>query len=377
MTRHADQTVRVELANRSYDISIGDGILARSGPAIAALLRRPFTVIVTDSNVASHHLAGLEAVLATAGITHEHIILPPGEHTKSFAHLEQLCRALLAHELERSDTIIALGGGVIGDLVGFAAAILKRGCNFIQIPTTLLAQVDSSVGGKTAIDTPEGKNLIGAFHQPSLVIADTRLLETLPSRQMRAGYAEIVKYGLIDSPGFFEWLDQHGSDLLAGESTALAHGVRESCLRKAAIVTEDERETTGARALLNLGHTFGHALEAELGFGETLLHGEAVAIGCALAFGYSAHVGLCPNHDLQRLLAHLKRLGLPVHPRQAGITCSGARLVHHMMQDKKRSGGTLPFVLARGIGAAYLAKDVALESISAYLDQVIASPVML
>lgn len=366
-------TVPVELGARRYDILIGHGLLQAAGERVAGRLKRPFTVIVTDQTVAALHLEALVTSLEAAGVTARSIILPPGEETKSFAQLEQLCRSLLSHAIERSDTIIALGGGVIGDLAGFAAAILKRGCAFIQVPTTLLAQVDSSVGGKTAIDTPEGKNLIGAFHQPSLVLADTAVLETLPARQCRAGYAEIVKYGLIDSPGFFAWLEQHGAALLAGDAAARAHAVRESCLRKAAIVASDETETTGVRALLNLGHTFGHALEAELGFSDALLHGEAVAIGCALAFGFSAHAGLCPGEDAARATSHLRRHGLPVHPHDVGIRCSGEKLVAHMMQDKKRSGGSLPFILAHGIGQAYLARDVALDSITSYLDTVLSA----
>lgn len=367
-------TVPVSLGARSYDILIAEGLLADAGRHIGPLLARPRTVIVSDSTVAALYLDGLRNSLAAAGIASDAVVLPPGEQTKSFTHLAELCDALLGHGLERSDTLIALGGGVIGDLAGFAAAILKRGCRFIQAPTTLLAQVDSSVGGKTAIDTGRGKNLIGAFHQPSLVLADTRALKTLPARQLRAGYAEIVKYGLIDSPGFFAWLEDNGAALLAGDAKAQAHAVRESCRRKAAIVAADETETSGARALLNLGHTFGHALEAELGFSESLLHGEAVAIGCVLAFGYSARLGLCDGEEAVRVRRHLAGHGLPVHPRAAGIACDGARLVGHMMQDKKRDAGRLPFVLARGIGRAYLEKSVALDSVAAYLDDVMASP---
>lgn len=357
--------IRVALGERSYDILIEAGALERAGNWLAPYAKgRPF-VVVTDANVARTQLPRL----AASGLPLDPIVLPAGEGTKSWDQLAGLCNALLERGVERSDHVIALGGGVIGDLTGFAAAILKRGCNFIQLPTSLLAQVDSSVGGKTAINTPAGKNLIGAFHQPSLVLIDPLVLETLPARELRAGYAEVVKYGLIDDFAFFEWCEANGPALLAGDLAARQRAIAHSVASKARIVAADERETTGMRALLNLGHTFGHALEAETGFSDRLLHGEAVAAGMALAFRYSAAAGLCPGQDAARVTAHLRACGMPASLGDAGITASGATLVAHMLHDKKMAAGKLPFLLARGIGQTYLARDIALDDVAAFLDR--------
>jgi len=359
--------VPVSLGDRSYEIHIEAGLLARSGELLAPLARGRTMAIVTDDNVLPH-LATLQASLAAAGVESEAIVLPPGEGTKSWAQLAALTDRLLDLGIERGDHVVALGGGVIGDLVGFAASILKRGCNFVQIPTTLLAQVDSSVGGKTAINTPAGKNLVGAFHQPALVLIDPQVLDTLPARQVRAGYAEVVKYGLIDDFAFFEWCEANGRALLDGDPEARAYAIAHSVEAKARIVAEDERETTGKRALLNLGHTFGHALEAETGFSDRLFHGEGVAAGMALAFAFSAEQGLCPRQDSERVVAHLRAVGLPDGLAAAGITASGAALVEHMLHDKKMEAGTLPFLLARGIGQTYLDKSVDLGEVAAFLD---------
>ena len=360
--------IPVALGARSYDVVIEAGLLARAGDYLAPLARGRNMVIVTDANVRPH-LATLQASLAAAGIDSEAIVLPPGEGTKSWQQLEALTDRLLDLGVERGDHVVALGGGVIGDLVGFACAILKRGCHFVQVPTTLLAQVDSSVGGKTAINTRAGKNLIGAFHQPSLVLIDPTTLDTLPARQVRAGYAEVVKYGLIDDPDFFAWCEANGTRLLAGEADARAYAIAHSVAAKARIVAADERETSGTRALLNLGHTFGHALEAEAGFSDRLLHGEAVAAGMALAFAYSAEHGLAPARDTERVARHLRAVGLPDGIRAAGIEASGERLVAHMLHDKKMDAGTLPFLLARGIGQTFLDRGVDLANVAAFLDE--------
>ncbi|WP_066589858.1 3-dehydroquinate synthase [Sphingomonas pruni] len=359
--------VPVSLGSRSYDIVIERGLLDRAAEHLKPLSRGRSMAIVSDANVAPH-LATLQAALAAAGIASEAIVLPPGEGTKSWAQLEALTDRLLAHGVERGDYVIALGGGVIGDLVGFASSIVKRGCGFVQIPTTLLAQVDSSVGGKTAINTRAGKNLIGAFHQPGLVLIDPDVLDTLPARETRAGYAEVVKYGLIDDFAFFEWCEANGDKLLAGDPEAREHAIAHSVGAKARIVAEDERETTGKRALLNLGHTFGHALEAETGFSDRLLHGEGVAAGMALAFAYSARRGLCPGQDAERVAVHLRAVGLPDGIKAAGIDASGATLVDHMRHDKKMDAGTLPFLLAHGIGRTYLDHSVDLADVEAFLD---------
>jgi 3-dehydroquinate synthase len=358
-------TVPVALGDRSYDVRIEAGLLAHAGEALAPFARGRRFVIVTDENLRAH-LATLQASL---GVESEAIVLPAGESTKSWGQLEALTDRLLDLGVERSDHVIALGGGVIGDLVGFATAILKRGCNFVQFPTTLLAQVDSSVGGKTAINSRAGKNLIGAFHQPALVLIDPQVLDSLPPRELRAGYAEVVKYGLIDDFRFFEWCEANAAALLAGEAHAREHAIAHSVAAKARIVAEDERETTGKRALLNLGHTFGHALEAEAGFSDKLLHGEGVAAGMALAFAYSARLGLCPGQEAERVAAHLRAIGLPDGLAAAGISASGARLVEHMLHDKKMTAGTLPFLLARGIGQTFLDKTIDLTDVEAFLDE--------
>lgn len=358
--------VTVGLGERSYDIVIESGLMARCGPLLSAQSKSGRIVIVTDSNVAQHHLSALQA--ATTVQQADTIVVPPGESTKSWTQLEALCEKLLTLEVERSDAIVAIGGGVIGDLTGFAAAIVKRGCKVIQIPTTLLAQVDSSVGGKTAINTAAGKNLIGAFHQPALVLIDPATLNTLPLRELRAGYAEVVKYGLIDDPEFFAWCEQNGTSLLAGDADARTYAIAHSVAAKARIVGEDERETNGRRALLNLGHTFGHALEAETGFSDRLLHGEAVAAGMAIAFRFSAARGLCSPSDAARVAAHLASVGLPTGARPA-TDADGKTLAAHMAHDKKRDGGTVPFLLARGIGQTYLDKSVTLEEVATFLDQ--------
>jgi len=356
--------VPVALGARSYDVRIEAGLLARAGEHLAPLAKGRRFVIVTDENLLPH-LATLQASL---GVDSEAIVLPAGEGTKSWAQLESLTDRLLDLGVERSDHVIALGGGVIGDLVGFATSILKRGCHFVQVPTTLLAQVDSSVGGKTAINSRAGKNLVGAFHQPALVLIDPQVLDTLPPRELRAGYAEVVKYALIDDFAFFEWCEANAAALLADDPEARTHAIAHSVAAKARIVAEDERETTGKRALLNLGHTFGHALEAETGFSSKLLHGEGVAAGMALAFAYSARRGLCPGQDAERVAKHLRAIGLPDGLQAAGVTASGARLVEHMLHDKKMAAGTLPFLLARGIGQTFLDKTVDLTDVAEFLD---------
>ena len=362
------RVIEVGLGERSYDIVIEDGVLDRAAAHLTRFATgRPF-VVVTDETVAKTQWPRLKASLAGAGLSADAIILPPGEGTKSWGQLEALIDALLVAEVERGDHIIALGGGVIGDLVGFAAAIVKRGCGFIQVPTTLLSQVDSSVGGKTAINARAGKNMVGAFHQPALVLIDPTTLDTLDPRETRAGYAEVVKYGLINDPAFFEWCETDGQALLAGDSAARAHAIGVSVAAKAAIVGQDERETSGLRALLNLGHTFGHALEAETGFSSALLHGEAVAAGMALAFRFSAARGLCPEEEARRVTEHLRGVGLPFDVASAGVSASGATLVAHMLHDKKRTGGNLPFLLARGIGQTFLARDVDLGEVERFLD---------
>ncbi len=360
--------VPVSLADRSYEVAIAPGALEDAGTRLARYAPGGRFVVVTDAHVAALHLPRLTASLEAAGIVVEPITLPAGESTKSWAHLEMLIDRLLELGVERSDKVIAFGGGVIGDLVGFACSILKRGCGFVQIPTTLLAQVDSSVGGKTAINTRAGKNLVGAFHQPAHVLIDPDTLDTLPPRERAAGYAEVVKYGLIDDPTFFDWCEANGAALLAGDGAARVHAIATSIAAKARIVEADERETTGVRALLNLGHTFGHALEAETGFSERLLHGEGVACGMALAFRFSAAKGLCPQKDAERVSHHLAATGLPTTLEAAGIDSSGEALVAHMLHDKKMEGNRLPFLLARGIGQTFLDRNVELADVAAFLD---------
>ena len=352
--------VPVQLDHRSYEIFIGQNLIENAGALIAPHLTRPFVAIATDANVAKLHLAQLENSLQAQGIAFKSIILPAGEATKSYKYLAELCDGLLAAGVERRDVVVALGGGVIGDLTGFAASILRRGVNFIQIPTSLLAQVDSAVGGKTGINSPLGKNLIGAFHQPIAVLADLNVLGTLPKRQRAAGYAEIAKYGLLGDAKFFAWLDQNVETIIAGgnDISATAHAVRTSCEMKARIVAEDETET-GVRALLNLGHTFGHALEAATGYSDRLLHGEAVSIGMVQAFGFSEQLGHCAKGTAKNVAKHLQRAGLPVHSSQiVGNLPPPEKLVELMRQDKKAQAGKLTFILARAIGDSFVAKNV-------------------
>ncbi len=361
------QSVTVGLGERAYEVLIGPGLIAEAGRHVRPLLKRGLTAVISDETVWRLHGASLAAALAAEGISASPVLVPAGEGSKSFEMLARVSDDLLALELDRGDLIIAFGGGVVGDLAGFAAAIYKRGIDFVQIPTTLLAQVDSSVGGKTAIDTPRGKNLIGAFHQPRLVLADLGVLASLPPRELRAGYAEILKYGLLGDLTFFQWLEAHGQAVIDLEPDALTHAVRRSVEMKAQIVAEDEREA-GRRALLNLGHTFGHALESESGYGDALLHGEAVAIGMALAFRFSAAQGLCPGQDAGRAQAAIAAVGLPVRLSQlTGHPFDSARLLGHMAQDKKAEGGRLTFILARALGEAFVARDVDAGVISAFL----------
>ncbi len=365
----APARLRVELGERSYDIVVGDGLIADAARYLNPVLPGHRVAVVTDETVAALYLQPLCGALDGGGIEHCEVILPPGETTKDFGHLERLIDDLLDARIARGDAIVALGGGVIGDLAGFAAAILKRGVDVVQVPTTLLAQVDSSVGGKTAIDTRHGKNLVGAFHQPRLVLADIGVLDSLPAREFRAGLAEVVKYGLIDDGDFFAWLETHADDLIAGDRAARRHAVLKSCGAKARIVAADERESW-IRALLNLGHTFGHALEVETGYGARLLHGEAVAIGMVLAFDLSVRLGHCAAADAARLRALLGSIGLPISPANllGGGGGTADRLVAHMAQDKKVRDGRVMFVLARGIGDAYLSLEVDLDDVRTLLD---------
>jgi len=363
--------VNVALGERSYDILIGRGQLASLGQKVAALRPGAKVAIVTDETVMRHHLAAAEAALAAAGIAATSVTVPAGESSKSFPVLERVCEELIAARVERADLVVALGGGVIGDLAGFAAAILRRGLDYVQVPTTLLAQVDSSVGGKTAIDSSHGKNLIGAFHQPVLVLADTALLDTLPPRQFRAGYAEVAKYGLIGDAAFFAWLEANWRDMVAG-GPAREHAIAVSCRMKAAIVSRDERET-GERALLNLGHTFGHALEAAAGFSDRLLHGEAISLGMALAFRFSALRGLMPVTEAERVERHLAAVGLPTDILSVPGGAPGSdRLMDLIAQDKKVKRGRLTFILARGIGASFIAPDIDAADVRAFLAQQLA-----
>jgi len=360
--------VPVALGDRAYDIVIGRGVLASLGERIAKLRPGARTFIVTDETVAKHHLAAAEASLAAAGVPSSRIVVPAGEATKSFAQFENICEAIIAAKIERGDLAIALGGGVIGDLAGFAAACVRRGIDFVQVPTTLLAQVDSSVGGKTGINSRHGKNLIGAFHQPALVIADTALLDTLPLRDFRAGYAEVVKYGLLGDTGFFNWLEANATEVFSG-GPAREHAIAVCCRAKAAIVARDERET-GERALLNLGHTFGHALEAGCGFSDRLLHGEGVALGMVMAFDFSVRKGIAPGQDAQRMRAHLAKVGLPTHVREVrGGVPPVDRLMQLIAQDKKVKRGNLTFILVRGIGEAFIENKVDPAEVGAFLEQ--------
>jgi 3-dehydroquinate synthase len=360
--------INVAVANAPYQVCIESGLLARSGEFLRQFARDGQLLCVTDRTVAEQVLPALEAAIAANGITLQCYKLPAGEGAKCWSELEKLTDWLLEHHVERGDHILALGGGVVGDITGFAAHIVKRGCHFVQIPTTLLAQVDSSVGGKTAINSSAGKNMVGAFHQPSLVLIDPDVLETLPRRELGAGFAEVVKYGLIDDAEFFSWCAVHCDAFFASDPAIRSEAIAHSVAAKARIVAADERETTGTRALLNLGHTFGHALEAETGYSDRLLHGEAVAAGMALAFRYSVRRGHCQARDAARVSAILRNAALPTTLSDAGVDASGAALVAHMLHDKKREGGTLPFLLARGIGETFLAKDVELSDVAAFLD---------
>ena len=360
------EEITVELGARRYPIQVGAGLIAKAGALLKPIAKGPVPV-VTDSHVAALHLEPLLASLKGAGIAAREIVLPPGEGTKSFGELEKLCGALLDLEVDRGGLIMALGGGVIGDLVGFAAGILKRGVDFVQVPTTLLAQVDSSVGGKTAISVRQGKNLIGVFHQPRLVIADIATLATLPKRELLAGYAEVAKYGALGDADFFAWLEANAAKALAGDEAALTHVVAHSCRMKAAIVARDEREA-GERALLNLGHTFGHALEAATGYSNRLLHGEGVAIGMVLAFRLSERLGLSPAADTARLITHLKSVGLPTTIAEVrGPRPDVDTLLAHMAHDKKAKDGRIVFVLAKGLGKTFTTAEVPAEALRAVL----------
>ena len=359
--------VPVPLGERSYRIIIAPGLLAQLGEQLRALTPNRRLAVVVDDRVAAPHLDRLRAGLA--GFEVVPLPVPAGEGSKSFRQLERLIDSLLALEMKRSDVVLAFGGGVVGDLTGFAAAILKRGMHFVQVPTTLLAMVDSSVGGKTGINTTAGKNLAGAFHQPLAVFIDPELLETLPEREMQAGYAEIVKYGLIADRAFYHWCEENAAHLLAHDGDALVHAIAASCRAKAAIVGRDEHETGDLRALLNFGHTFGHALEAETGFGDRLLHGEAVGIGMAEALRFSAMLGFSPAADAERFAAHLQSLGMRAWPGQAGIArTAAAQLLAHMQNDKKREAGGLPFILARGIGDAFVARGIKPAEVEKFLE---------
>jgi 3-dehydroquinate synthase len=359
-------TVPVALGARAYDIVIGRGLIASLGERIKALRSGARTVIVTDATVARHHLAACQAALRSAGIETAQITVPPGEGSKSYASFERVCEAIIAARIERGDLIVALGGGVIGDLAGFAAASVRRGLDFVQVPTSLLAQVDSSVGGKTGINSSHGKNLIGAFHQPVLVVADSALLDTLAKREFRAGYAEVAKYGLLGDAAFFSWLEANWQDVFAGGS-AREHAIAICCRAKAAIVARDERES-GERALLNLGHTFGHALEAGAGFSNRLLHGEAVALGMVLAFEFSARKGLITAAEAERAAAHLAAVGLPTHVSQVPGGMPGIdELMDLIAQDKKVQRGRLTFILVRGIGQAFVEHNVDAGDVRTFL----------
>lgn len=367
------EQVHVNLPGRAYDVIIGTGLLGEAGARIAPLLNRPKVFVVTDDTVGGLHLNGLQEGLAAGGVVLEALTLPPGEATKSWGPLQDTVSWLLDQKVERGDMVVAFGGGVIGDLVGFAAAILRRGVRFVQIPTSLLAQVDSSVGGKTGINAAQGKNLIGAFHQPSLVLADVDVLGTLTARDFLAGYGEVVKYGLLGDADFFDWLEVNGPALAKGDMAARIEAVRRSVQMKADIVIRDETEQ-GDRALLNLGHTFGHALEAATGYSDRLLHGEGVAIGCALAFELSARLGLCAQECPSRVRVHLKEMGMMTDMRDIPGTLPGASdLLDLMGQDKKVVQGQLRFILARDIGAAFVTSDVPREAVLDVLEEALAA----
>ncbi|MFD0858373.1 3-dehydroquinate synthase [Roseovarius aquimarinus] len=367
------QIIHVPLGARAYDVHVGPGLLGKAGALVGPLLKRRRVAVITDEAVGALHLESLRAGLAEAGIEMTALALPPGEATKCWAELQRATEWLLEAQIERGDVVVALGGGVIGDLVGFAAAILRRGVRFVQIPTSLLAQVDSSVGGKTGINSTKGKNLIGAFHQPSLVLVDTDLLATLNSRDFLAGYGEVVKYGLLGDAAFFEWLEQNAPKMAAGDMEARIHAVARSVEMKAEIVARDETEQ-GDRALLNLGHTFCHALEAATGYSSRLLHGEGVAIGCALAFELSARLGLCPQETPSRVRAHLRDMNMKVDLSDIeGDLPDAPALLSLMAQDKKVKDGRLHFILARGIGEAFVTSDVPPEAVLSVLGDALAA----
>ena len=361
--------IPVNLAGRDYQVVVEHRALESMSTYAAPFLRKSAVPVVADANARTRHGERLQAAIAAMGKTPVWFDVPSGESSKSWDMLQQLTDWMLANGVERGDHVIAFGGGVVGDLTGFACAITKRGCGFIQVPTTLLAQVDSSVGGKTAINTGAGKNLIGAFHQPSLVLADTSALLTLPEREMQAGYAEVIKYGILGDRSFFDWCEHNGTAVVGGDLDALEVAVSRSVAAKARIVAEDERETAGVRALLNLGHTFGHALEAQTGYSDRLLHGEGVALGMVLAARYSARIGNISAQDADQICAAIAQSGLPTEMSILGLNCNGATLVDHMRHDKKMDAGTLPFVLLRSIGAAYLDHTVALDDVAAFLDE--------
>ncbi|MEK9832256.1 MAG: 3-dehydroquinate synthase [Rhodospirillaceae bacterium] len=373
-TADSMRKIRVELGTRSYDILIGPGLIDRTGELLAERLGERRCVIVTDENVGPLYAKRLDAALRESGHQSRTITVPAGEGSKSYAQLETLLEDLIAGGLERGSVLVALGGGVIGDLTGFAASIALRGVEFVQVPTSLLAQVDSSVGGKTAINARAGKNLVGTFYQPRLVVADTDTLDTLPDRELRAGYAEVAKYGLLGDAEFFAWLEHNGPALLAGDADAQAHAIERCCEMKAEIVNQDERET-GRRALLNLGHTFAHALEAETGYGATLLHGEAVAIGMVAAFELSARMGLSAAADTARVREHLAACGLPTEfPSHPGDGWDTDVLLGHMGRDKKVQEGRLTFILTKGIGDAFVTNEVAGNDVSRLLTDMAATP---
>jgi 3-dehydroquinate synthase len=361
------ERLRVELGDRAYEILVGPKLIENAGREILPLLRRRQAVIVSDETVARHYLAALRESLAEAGITHHAILLPPGEATKDLAHFGRLAEEILGFGVERGTMLVALGGGVVGDVTGFAAATLLRGIDFVQIPTTLLAQVDSSVGGKTGINTRTGKNLIGAFYQPRLVLADTDALATLPHRELLAGYAEIVKYGLIRDAEFFAWCERQGNALCALAPDPLRHAVTTSCRMKSAIVADDEREE-GDRALLNFGHTFGHALETETGFSNRLLHGEAVALGMMLAFDFAARLDLVATAEAERVRRHFEATGLPTRMAAIGLAETPPdRLIAHMGKDKKVRDGRIALIMPHHIGDAFVMKQAPIEALREFL----------
>ena len=360
--------IHVDVSDNAYDIHIGTNLLQEAEAELAALLGGRQVVIVTDTNIAPLHLEQTKNALSAHAASWTNFILPAGEASKSFSVYEQLVNDILALPIDRQTVLVALGGGVIGDLVGFAAASLLRGLDFIQIPTSLLAQVDSSVGGKTGINTPAGKNLVGAFHQPRLVLADIGILASLPEREVKAGYAEVVKYGLLGDAAFFEWLEQHGRDVITGQPDAQAEAVRRSCQAKADIVAADEREA-GKRALLNLGHTFAHAFEAVAGYDGRLLHGEAVSAGLGCAFAFSRQLGLCSGQDVERVYAHLAAMGMPTSAQDLPAGQAAPQvLIDHMRKDKKARQGKLTFILARQIGEAFVDRNIDEAELNKFLE---------